>query len=112
MSEHHGIIPANTLGSEDEKLFKKFLNGRRTMNHRIGGSSLVVHSGGPPVVSPPPVALDAAITCHLCQWTNFLLVTTNSAIPEKIQHNLPMPEWILTESTPALSPTFHLGGMQ
>ena len=107
MSEHHGVIPANTLGSEDERLFEKFLNGRRTMNHGIVGSSLVVHFGGLPVVSPPPAALDAAMTCHLYQWTNFLLVTTNSAIPERVQHNPPMPEWILTESTPALLPTFH-----
>ena len=112
MSEHHGVIPANTHGSEDEQLLEKFLNGRRTMNHGIGGSSLIVHSGGTPVVSPPPAALDAAITCHLCQWTNFQLVTANSAIPEKIQHNPPMPEWILTESTPTLSPTFYFGGMQ
>ena len=46
MSEHHGVIPANTHGSEDEKPFEKFLNDRQTMNHGIGGSSLVVHSGG------------------------------------------------------------------
>ena len=112
MSEHHGVISANTLRSEDERLFEKFLNGRRTMNHGIGGSSLVVHFGGPPVVNPPPAALAAAITCHLYQWTNFLLVTANSAIPERVQHNPPMLEWILTESTHALSPAFHLGGMQ
>ena len=83
MSEHHCLIPANTLGSEDERLFEKFLNGRRTMNHEIGGSSLVVHYGGPPVMSPPPAAVDGAMTCHLYQWTNFLLVTANSSIPEK-----------------------------
>ena len=105
MSERPGVIPANTLGSEDEKPFEKFLCGRQTMNHGIGGSSLVVHSEGPP-------ALDPAITCRLCQWTDFPLVTANSAIPERIQHNPPMSEWILTESTPAPSPTLHLGGMQ
>ena len=66
MFKHPGAIPANTHGSEDEKPFEKFLNGRRIMNHGIGGSSLVVHSGGPPVVSPPPAALDAAITGYLC----------------------------------------------
>ena len=65
MSEHHGVIPANAHGSEDEKPFEKFLSDRQTMNHGIGGSSLVVHSGGPPVLSPPLVALVAAITCHL-----------------------------------------------
>ena len=100
MSEHHCVIPANTLGSEDEKLSGKFLNVRRTMNHEIGGSSLVVHYGGPPVVSPPSAALDAVITCYLYQWTNFLLVTASRAISERAQHNPPMPEWILTESTP------------
>ena len=36
MSEHPGVIPANTLGSEDEKPFDKFLSGRQTMNHGIG----------------------------------------------------------------------------
>ena len=112
MSEHPGVIPANTYGSEDEKPFDKFLNGRQIMNHGIGGSSLVVHSGGPPVVSPLPAALDAGKTGHLCRWTNCPLVTTNSAIPEKIQHTPPMPEWIMTESTPAPPPTLHLGGMQ
>ena len=66
MFEHPGVVPANTHGSEDEKPFKKLLNGRQIMNHGIGGSSLAVHSGGPPVVSPPPAAPSAAITGHLC----------------------------------------------
>ena len=79
MTEHPGVIPANTLGSEDKKPFEKFLSVRQTMNHGIGGSSLVVHTGGPPVVSPPPAALNAATTCRLCQWTNFPLVTANNA---------------------------------
>ena len=105
MSEHHGVIPANTHGSEDEKPFEKFLSDRQIMNHGIGGSLLAIHSGGPPVVNPPLAALVAAITCHLCQWTNFPFVTASSAIPEKIPHIPPMPEWILTESTPAPSPT-------
>ena len=67
MSEHHGVIPANTHESADEKPFEKFLSDRQTMNHGIGGSSLAVHSGEPQVVSPPLAALIAAITCHLCQ---------------------------------------------
>ena len=60
--EHPGVIPANIPGSEDATLFGKFLNGRQIMNHGIGALSLIVHSGGPPVVSPPPAAPGAAIT--------------------------------------------------
>ena len=99
MFEHPGVVPANTHGSEDEKPLEKFLNGRQTMNHGIGGSSLFVHSGRPPVVSPPPAALDVAITGHPCRWTNCPFATANSATPEKTQHTPPMPERIPTEST-------------
>ena len=34
MFEHPGVIPANTLVSEDEKPFNKFLNGRQIMNKK------------------------------------------------------------------------------
>ena len=55
---------------------------------------------------------DAAITGHLYSWTDFLFVTSSSAIPETAQHSPPMPEWNLTGSTPALLPTCHRGGIQ
>ena len=82
------------------------------MNRGIGGSSLVSPYGGPPIVSPPPAALEAAITGHLYRWTDFLLVTSSSAIPETAQHSPPMLEWNLTGSTPTLLPTCHRGGIQ